>query len=227
MITDIVLISIIALSIIIGFYKGFASSSLEFLSSIISLIASYFIAGVIATFVFDTFLRADFIDSIFATMQSTAISSVDPSTIVNGFLSEIDADFLKGIANSFVADLGIGVVNPTVEGATIIVDSVVRPVVEILIGFVAFIILFIILKLVVRSFAKSLELVNKIPLIGIGNRLMGIVSGGIIGVIYATLITFIFILVGLVSDSQAITQNLIYDSRIVSTVLNTIIDVVN
>ncbi len=226
MITDIVLIAIILISIAVGFYKGFATSSLEFLSSSLSLIASYFIAGFIATFVFDTFFRMDMAESIFNSVMQTS-SDIPVSSLVNSFLTDINADFLAGMVNDFVNTLGLSTVPATMEGALTFVDTIVRPFMELLIGFVAFIILFIILKILIKSVAKSLEIVNKIPLIGLGNKIMGLLSGAVIGVIYSLLATFVCILIGLVADSQTITQNLIYDSRIVSTVLNAVIDFVN
>ncbi len=226
MITDIVIIAVLLISIAVGFYKGFATSSLEFLSSILSLIASYFIAGIIATFAFDTFFRQDLIDGFYTTVQGIA-TDVPVSTLVNQFLADINADFLQIPVNEFVSNLGVNVIAPTMEGATVFVDTIIRPFAEILIGFVAFIILFIILRILIKSVAKSLELVNKIPLIGMANKLFGLVSGAVIGVIYSTLVTFLIIVVGLVADSPTVTQNLITDSKIVSTTLNFVINFVN
>ncbi len=226
MFTDIVIIAILIICILVGFYKGFASSSLEFLSSFLSLIASYFIAGFAADFIFETFFRMNVAEGILLSMQGIG-SEVAVETLVNGFLIDINADFLQGAVANFTSSIGFSSVSATMDGALLFTDSVIRPFAEVLIGFVVFIIVFLILRILIRQVAKSLEIVNKIPLIGLANKLMGIVSGAVIGVIYSTLVTFIFILVGLVVDSPTLSQNLITDSRIVSTALNFIISVVN
>ncbi|MCI8497435.1 MAG: hypothetical protein HFE85_04190, partial [Clostridiales bacterium] len=173
---DILLIVILVLSISFASRKGFIRTLIELVGYVVALVAAAYLGSLLAGFVFETFIRGGMISSIQEQIEATGFTDI--ATGIQGAFEALP---------SFIADMVamLGVTPATVaaqlapDGVTAqtiaasVVDTAVRPALGGILQSVFHVIVFVALLFVVRRIASISRIVNKIPLVGDLNIVLG------------------------------------------------------
>lgn len=184
---DIVLIAIMALFAFYGFIKGFTSLLVRFLAGILTLVLSFVLCRNAADFLNDVFGMTDKLGASIA----GALPGVFGEELMSMPVSMVNEGNLGSLSvPKFIVNLLLKIASDgSVPADTAVVD-VLAPAfayyIAVVIGFVLCYILFRILFFLIGRLFKG---VNKIPLLGGVNRLLGFLLGAIQGflVVYVAL----------------------------------------
>ncbi len=218
MIGDILIIALMLFCILQGYSKGFASSSVNFVASIGSLIASYFASVYTATLIFDRFLQERIVNTVYASLN-TLTSEVDITVVANEFMKNTNTEFLRFFIEPALQNADMQSIMPTLEGVNLFTDTVIQPVIETFMAIILFIIFFIILRIILKAIVESLKIVNKIPVIGAFNKLFGLAIGCVIGAINSVLAIFVIFVLATLFDFTFLKTNFIEGSYIINAVM--------
>ena len=170
---DIVFLVLFIVVIILYARRGFMASLVQFIGNLVSLLGALFLSGRVAPMLFDRFLKNSFVDRIDSTIAQQG--SVDLAATVNkyaGFLPESIQQKLVQTAGGF-----LDFAAPDV--AERIVKDVMEPLITPIIAIVLFFVAFALCRLLVSFLVAVLTNLNRIPIIGGVNRLLGVVMGAL------------------------------------------------
>lgn len=159
--------------------KGFVRCLVSFLGTFLALIVSIALADALAPGLFDNIFRQGL------ETQITEIITMGGAQTVNDVLAGMFSFLSPEAIARVTGALGTTLVANTPDIARSIVDTVMMPIILPMITFVLFILAFIVLRFVLAILTKMLGIVNKIPVIGAGNKVLGFVAGACIGILYA------------------------------------------
>lgn len=179
---DAIMILIILIFAIIGYVRGAVGAILSFVGGIVSAIVAGILGSNIAPWIYDNFFKQTIIEDV-----TSAVSSA----INNGAtgIGDSIADILPAFVADFAAENGIIAILNNITGSTTnelsgaacdIVLQSVEPVYIKIISVCATIVLFFVLSAIVGVLCHLSGIVNKIPLVGSANKIVG----GIIGFVY-------------------------------------------
>ena len=189
---DIVTICIIVFFLvfmIIGYIKGFLGILLTVCKGLASIIISYFLCKPFGDFLFNLGLGNAFVGKIETSItQMTGvageiINAENYTTIVSGALTEMKIpDFLHGIILGLVGKFDFSTANGTLA------HYIATALATIACTVIAFLVLILLLNLFVLIFRRIFRGVNRIPLFGKLNRILGLV----LNFLYAWFIISVF-----------------------------------
>lgn len=119
----------------------------------------------------------------------------------------LSEDMLSQIDNTLLSDVVLSVIEAGDNPGKAVLDNIVKPIVLIPIETLIFIILFVIILIVLSIIIKATSLINKLPVIGSINELLGGVMGFLHGVIVVFVIVIILHLVVSFSNNTLIFLN--------------------
>jgi uncharacterized membrane protein required for colicin V production len=183
MLVDLLIVFIITISIIVSFKKGFALSVFNMLSSVFSVA----LVSLLYTPITEGFKRSylgnmlsdsvrNYVSGMFEQSENAVVSS-DAPEFIKFFLTE----------------------NQTVSEA---VNGITDKIVGIVVGVAAFILVIVASKLIVKFMPKIIDVISKIPLIKQANKLLGIVSGTVMGVVWSFLVVYVAGLLSLIPSME-------------------------
>ncbi len=204
---DIGAILILLAGIFKGKRDGFLKSVILLVGGLISLVIAGLLSGWLSDWIYNSFLRDQIAASVQKAMQEHATGQLTDS--LEGILAAFGG-FLGIIAKSFdlsslqfSADQIEKVLSGNLtELSGTLTDQVFGPPVKGLVTTIVFIILFALCLLVFRLIGKSLQAVNRVPIVGGINRLLGMVFGFFNGAFWLVILTIVFYLLLLVMGTQ-------------------------
>lgn len=242
-ILDLILVAIVVISCRKGSKDGFAKTVVGFLGVFIALVLAGALCKPAANLVYTSFVQkpvettientiTNYTDGIKESALSgqQVLEAVDkaiedsPKFLKNALgLEEKKQELSEKIDEVYTADIG--------AFARSITEEVVKPPVISVVSVIAFVVLFLIASLVCTLVSKSLKLVNKIPLLGSLNSLLGGIIGALKGIIVVIILNWL--LVALVGDSgnlfgvitaETIQSSLIMKNLAIVNPLNAVLD---
>ena len=188
---DIAVIALIAVFAFIGYRKGLVKTLLNFAGVFIALIAAFYIASPLSSFVFDTF----FIDRIHNGVNKAIVNSA--ADTVTGAVAAVPDYIKKGakaldinvekVISDSDPESGVSFAEDVAETIT---QKVARPIVTRLLAIILFIILFVLLRVLIKVIANALNLVARLPGLNLANRTLGAVIGFTEGLLIAYVCCF-------------------------------------
>lgn len=97
----------------------------------------------------------------------------------------------ENIDNSLLSDLVVSVIESGGNPGQSVLDNIVKPIVVIPMRTIIFLILFILISVLLSFIIKSTSLINKIPIIGTLNELLG----GVMGLVQGVVIVFVVVII--------------------------------
>ena len=203
---DLVLVAIVLLFCHKGKKDGFAKTLIGFLGFFIAIILAALLCKPIANFAYTSFAQKPVENAIETAIYAQANSIQEKAPSVDEILTGIEdalenaPEFLKNalaleekreqlaaqINEIYTADITALSQNAA--------EIIVKPIIVMVLSGVVFILLFFILMLICSLLAKSLKLVNKIPLLGGVNALLGGLIGLLKGIIVVIIINWLLVL---------------------------------
>ena len=188
---DIAVIALIAVFAFIGYRKGLVKTLLNFAGVFIALIAAFYIAIPLSSFVFDTFFSDRIHNGVNKAIVNSAADTVTgavaavPDYIKKG-AKALDINVEKVISDSD-PESGVSFAEDVAETIT---QKVARPIVTRLLAIILFIILFVLLRVLIKVIANALNLVARLPGLNLANRTLGAVIGFAEGLLIAYVCCF-------------------------------------
>ena len=180
LILDVILIAVIVLTAFHYKKKGFVAGLLDLVGNLLALLVAWIASDRISPTVFENFFKQGLIEKITQTVQEQGTSGL--TMLVENFSSILPGGMADEVTRSLREILGSGAPDLAVR----IVDTILTPLIVPMITVVLFFIAFAVCKLVISMLVAVLTNINKIPVIGSVNELLGIlvgVAGGVLNVV--------------------------------------------
>lgn len=180
LILDVILIAVIVLTAFHYKKKGFVAGLLDLVGNLLALLVAWIASDRISPTVFENFFKQGLIEKITQTVQERGTSGL--TMLVENFSSILPGGMADKVTRSLQEILGSGAPDLAVR----IVDTILTPLIVPMITVVLFFIAFAVCKLVISMLVAVLTNINKIPVIGSVNELLGIlvgVAGGVLNVV--------------------------------------------
>lgn len=186
MLTTSILLDLVVVALLVGnavYYRrrGFLASLVSFVGMLAALALAYFAAQAAAPALFGALFRQRLVT---ATTEAIAQNG---ATSVLGVLNEV-VPFLPEAAREAVAAGAANVGALSANMATTIVDSVIAPLVTPIVAAVLFILIFLLARVLLGLISRALRGANRLPVLGGANRLLGLITGILVGALYVLLI---------------------------------------
>ena len=213
---DIFLLAVLAGSAFKAYRDGFFTSVVKLLGNLGSLLAAWYVSANYSRIIFEKFFRASFLDKSYAYLLRTS-ENIDVQAAIESIIGKWPRGFADSLLEKTQESLSV-VLTPDMESAALLVDQFLAPVVTSVISVVLFIICFTAVSLLCSMLAKTLKIVNGVPILGFANRLAGLGAGLIIGVVNIILLSFLFsIIIILTGDSLSfLNRRTLRQSRIIA-----------
>ncbi len=194
MLADIIVLSVVVISVAVGYKRGLLKSLFSVISYVASIVLSFLFYPVLSELLMKTPLYTFLVEKI----GENYLSGTAGSTAVSG-------------GNFFAQYLSSGI-----ESAT---NGIAGAVAQLIVNIIAFVLIVIICKIAIRLIGNTLNIFTKLPVIKQFNRLGGAVAGGLIGILilyiaFALMVAF----APLGSDSKVMTE--IENSHLASEMYN-------
>ena len=186
------LFAIVILLLLLGYKRGFIRTVINLIGYAVSAVLAYFLSQPLATFIFDAFFRKGSVDMINGELTKLSGGQSVSSLLDSAFAAIPER--VMALASSYVGPLdeikaSIAASAPTTaDVAAAVVEQVIGPIVTIMIQSFAFLILFIVFCILVKIITKALKIIDKLPVIGTANAVLGLV----VGLVQAVIFLFIF-----------------------------------
>jgi uncharacterized membrane protein required for colicin V production len=189
LILDVGLMAAVFLIVFMAARKGFVAAAVDLVGYVVSLAASWMLAGTAAQWCYTNFLR----DKILKKTASVLREYFSVEDVIEN-LENVIEDLPAVLTNMLSFELdevslrleGIG--NSAFSLAETFTDSIIGPSVVGMIRWVIFLILFSLMLFIVHVCSKLLRELRRLPVIGTANSLLG----GVVGFIEVILLIFAF-----------------------------------
>lgn len=178
---DLILLAVLVVTMVRYAKKGFVSGLISLVGSLISLALAWIVSGSVSPVVFENFFKSGLTERMAEALQKQGASGV--STILDGLSAFLPQRFLDDIAGRASELFHSG----APDLAQRVVEELIAPLVVPLITVVLFFATFVLCRVLVSLLVTSLTNLNKIPVIGGVNRLLGIAVGFAAGLIHVLL----------------------------------------
>ncbi len=218
-IIDIVLLAVFVLIIVRSAKKGFGKIVLDLLATVLSFAAAYLFSRPAAEFLYEKIVKKMIENSIAEKLgESSAVSSLKQVQEVVAGLPDAIVAFSKSmgvgvdkLADSLTkADISAGNI------AAVVTETVIRPVVILIMGAVCALLIFIVASIVFGLLTRLLNKVFKLPVLKSANKALGAALGVLKGIIFVLVIcTLLYYLGGFTTGAFS---KAVDNSKIVSLV---------
>ena len=179
-ILDIGVVVIVAVCMIVGRRRGVVRTVVGLAGFAVSAIASWLLGSWVSPYIFQTFLRPQLVES----MEKTLAGSVDAAAAIAKLPGYVTRFFS---ADTLAAQVQQAVDAGAAQGAQLLADHVLEPVMVMFIRAVVTLVLFVVLMIVMRLVARAANLIAKLPVLRQLNRGLGLALGAVKGALIVLL----------------------------------------
>lgn len=187
---DIFLLAVLAGSAFKAYRDGFFTSVVRRVGNLGSLFVAWYVSANYSRIIFEKLFRASLLNKSYDYLLQTS-ENIDVQSAVESIIGKWPQGFADSLIQKTQESLSV-VLTPDMDSAALLVDQFLAPVITSAISIVMFIICFTAASLLCRMLAKTLKIVNGVPLLGFANRLAGLGAGVIIGGVNIILLSFLF-----------------------------------
>ncbi len=204
---DIILLLFLLMTMRKLYRRGFVSSIVMFLGYLASFIVSVFLSEVLSTAVYDAWIEKPVLNAVTETVSgfTNTEGSVQLITKITQTFPWPLNNMLYAAATSnpgAMEQLDQAIQNGPTTIATWANELVIAPIVTMILKAVFFFLIMLLAWFVVRSLARMFRGVNRIPLVGGVNALLGAVLGLIQGLLVVLVLCFVIRMIILLSGNS-------------------------
>ena len=184
---DGVLILILVISIYKGYKDGFVKTLLSFISLIIAGAIAFFIANFLSGLIYINIISPNIINSVINNENFSSTNIIDSTKMVLEILPQLTGNLVDYSQNNFGEVLQIVTGNFQGTDADLInkiIDVTLGPIIKSAVTLAIWCVLFLIMIPVTRIMIRKFKYINNIPIIGGVNKVLGLVSGTLIGAVF-------------------------------------------
>ena len=181
-ILDIVLVAILVFTAYTYMKSGFLSSITRLVGNLLSLLAAMLVSNKLSPAVFDRFFKTGLVD------KTASALSVQGAAYLEELIQSVSGFFPVQFTEELFAKAQNLMSTGAPDLAKQLVEEVVSPLMVPVISVVVFFATFAICRFIVAQLAALLSNVNKVPILGGVNKLLGLATGVVGGVLEMVLI---------------------------------------
>lgn len=223
---DVAVFAIVILLLILGYKRGFIRTVINLVGYAVSAVLAFFISQPVAGFIFESFFRKGSVDMINGELGKLSGGQSVAELLDTAFAAIPER--ISALASSYVGSLDqikdtIAASAPTTaDVATAVVDQVIGPIATIMIQSIVFLVLFIVFCILVKLVTKTLKIIDKLPVIGTANAVLGLVVGLVQAVIFLFIFTSVVALIIQLSGNQmdAVNSEIVGQSHVFKAIYN-------
>lgn len=180
---DFILILIILSGLYKGFKTGFLSSVIFVIGSLVSIFVSIKLSSYISDFILNNFMRDGLIEKVTSMMNLDTLSSADIQSSISSFIESLpnairkSLEIVMGNLNNYIPQIQQDSFDTIRNIPIAIVDTIISPVILMLLNLISSLILFGIFAGLVRIISSWFSNFYKVPILGGINSILG----GLIG----------------------------------------------
>ena len=183
-ILDMVIALITIFTVIRYLRSGFVAGVLDFCGTLLSIGGAVWGAHKAAPILFEKLFRDNLVSR-----TEYALESSEGVLTVNEILNKISGFLPRNVIDTFWGESTGGTFDLSIPDiAQTVVNDVVQPLVMPVLTILLFFMIFIVCRIVIGFVVTALKNINRIPILGTVNRVLGAVSGLLVGLVYAYLI---------------------------------------
>jgi|GEM_PF-2861752 len=215
---DLVLLVVLLISLVKGSKKGFVHSLLDLATYVVTVLVAAFLCKAFAQIIYNKYIRDKLIEVISVKMATGTAGEIIEK-LSSGFVGTL----LKISGSSDKLTFYLDAAKSGSSAASLIVDNILKGPVLVAVKAVFFVITFVIVRIAARIIIKITDVINKLPVIGSLNKLLGAVVGFAEGFISCYIAVYIFsFFIGLFGVKSAeLTQQAITHSYLYRFIYNT------
>lgn len=179
---DILIVVVLVICMLHHVRKGFISSLIDFGGTLIAIAAAGLAGAKLAPVIFNSWFRPGLVNRTMETMNDAGVTTL--SELLKKVVAFVPQDFLRKVLG--ISDTAI--TGSSQQAAERIVDTAIAPMITPLISIVLFLVVFLVLRLIVAVVAKRAVKMNKLPVLGGANKILGAVMGVLIALLYTFLL---------------------------------------
>lgn len=191
MIVDVLILTILIISVIVCFKKGIVRSVFNAVSAVLSFV----LMAVLYKPVSAAFKSSDFGKGLYADVHdrvSQALVTSGNNAVAESELPEFIKSFLYSGA----------------ESAAESIASMTDKIMDVIVAIVAFIVLLIVIKLVFKLVPAVLEFLTKLPVLKQANKLLGGVAGIAVGLVWSVVAVYVVGLLSLLPSLEFLNEQI-------------------
>jgi uncharacterized membrane protein required for colicin V production len=183
-ILDIAIALIVILTVIRYLRSGFIAGMLDFFGTLLSVGGAVWGAKKVAPILFEKLFRDNLVSR-----TEYALESSEGVLTIDELLNKISGFLPRNVIDTFFGEGAVGTFDLSVPDiAQTIVTDVVQPLVMPVLTILLFFMIFIVCRIVIGFIVTALKNINRIPILGTANRVLGAASGLLVGLLYGYLI---------------------------------------
>ncbi len=188
-ILDGILIAVLLIFIGIGIRRGAVRTIVEFAGFFAALLAAAVVSNAVTEPLFQSLIRPAVLNAMTGALENTAAGSADPLAALTEKMPEFVVHYFENaqLQQKLTQALAVS----SVEGARVLTDSVVGPVVQMLLRGLIAVATFIVAMVLIRMLAGALDLVAKLPVLHQLNEGLGAVCGAAKGLVVVLLLVML------------------------------------
>lgn len=216
---DVAVFAIVILLLILGYKRGFIRTVINLVGYAVSAVLAFFISQPVAGFIFESFFRKGSVDMINGELGKLSGGQSVAELLDTAFAAIPER--ISALASSYVGSLD-QIKDTIADVATAVVDQVIGPIATIMIQSIVFLVLFIVFCILVKLVTKALKIIDKLPVIGTANAVLGLVVGLVQAVIFLFIFTSVVALIIQLSGNQmdAVNSEIVGQSHVFKAIYN-------
>lgn len=179
---DILVVVVLVSCILYYSHKGLVGGIVDFFGSFAALAVSIWGGMRLAQPIFDNWFRERLLEHTFEALNDQAVTTLDQ--VLERVVGYVPQDMLASILGYANAPI----TSTSMQAAEMVVDTVIAPILVPLITLMVFVAIFLLGRAVVFIISAMVSRVNKVPVAGKVNKILGAVAGLLIGLLYTFLI---------------------------------------
>ncbi len=197
----------------IGIHRGAVRTVVEFAGFFAALIAAAVISNAVTVPLYEAWVRPAVLETMGNALTDIATGSADPLTALTEKMPEFVVRYFEN--SSLEQNLSQALTAGAADGAQLLTDNVVAPVVQLLIRVLTAVVTFIVVLWLSRLIAGAADLVAKLPVLHQLNQGLGAVCGAAKGLIVVFVaVALIMVLLPSLPENEFLTAGNIEESMI-------------
>lgn len=214
---DLAVIIVFVVYLMLGIKRGAVRTVVEFVGFFAALVVAAVFSEQIAGIVFQSLVRPSVLKATENMLQNILAGSADPVAALNRQLPSFVTQFFD--TSALQEQLETAVNSGAADGAKVLTDLAIGPVVTMLMQVIAAVVLFIAAMALIRMAAGAMDLIARLPVLKQLNKGLGAVCGAAKGLIIIFLISaLIYGLTPFLPENDVLSMETIEESRIFGTI---------
>jgi uncharacterized membrane protein required for colicin V production len=197
----------------IGIHRGAVRTVVEFVGFFAALVAAATVSDAVTSTLFQSAIRPVVQESMTNALEGITAGAADPMTALMEKMPDFAVRYFENA--QLRQQLAQALTVSSAEGAQMLTDNVVGPVVQMLLHGLISVVVFIVVMILIRMLAGALDLVAKLPVLRQLNEGLGAICGAAKGVVIVMLlVTLTMAVLPFLPENDFITAGHIEESMI-------------